>query len=43
MVLQEEVAVVCFSEVGVNVELAGGDEGSKLRGIAVVLDDFDAV
>ncbi|MDX6464318.1 MAG: hypothetical protein QOE55_8015 [Acidobacteriaceae bacterium] len=43
VVLQEEVAVVGFAKVAVDVELAGGDEGAELGGNAVVLDDLDAV
>lgn len=43
VVLQEQIAVVGFAEVGIDMELAGGDEGSELGGIAVVLEDFDTV
>src|ERR1700751_2728010 len=43
VVLQEEVTLVGFAEVGIDVELAGGDEGPELGGIAVVFDNLDAV
>ena len=43
VVLEEDVAVVGFTEMGVNVEFAFGDELAELRGEALVLDDLDAV
>ena len=43
MVLEEEVAGVGFAEGGVEVELAGGDEGAEGGGFAVVFEDLDAV
>jgi len=43
VVLEEEVTVVGFAEAGIDVELAGGDKGAELGGIAVVLDNLDAV
>jgi hypothetical protein len=43
VVLQEDVAVVGFSEAGVNVVLTVGDDGAEGWGFAVVLDDLDPV
>ena len=43
VVLQENVAVVGFAEVGVDVEFTFGDGLAELGGGAVVFEDFDAV
>src|SRR3984893_18842465 len=43
VVLEENVAVVGFAEVGVDVEFAFGDDLMELGGGAVVFEDFDAV
>src|SRR5260370_42314009 len=43
VVLEEDVAVVGLAEVGVDVELAGGDDLAELGGCAVELEDLDAV
>lgn len=43
MILQEEVTVIGFAEMRVDVEFACRDEGSEGRGIAIVFEDFDTV
>src|SRR5258705_10368474 len=43
VVLEENVTVVGFAEVGIDVEFAFGDDLAELRGGAVVFEDFDAV
>src|SRR5215469_2786625 len=43
VVLQEDVAVARFAEVGPDVIFAVGDELAELRGEAFILDDLDAI
>jgi hypothetical protein len=43
VVLEVDVGIVHVGEVGIDLELAVGDEFAELGGVAVVLEDFDAV
>ena len=43
MVLEVDACIVHVGEVGIDLELAVRDEFAKFGGVAVVLEDFDAV